>query len=295
MSIFNMGSINIDHVYRVSNFPTSGETIAAQGYSTVLGGKGANQTIAAARAGGRVHHIGAVAAQDCQAITNTITASGASAHVHSVTTPTGHAIILVNSCSDNSIVVYGGANSTLTMPMLEQGLQNAHPNDWLVLQNETNLCAEAAELARTKDMRVAYTAAPFSMSAVRLLLPSLDLLVVNAVEYAALRTEIGALSTSACACLVTRGAEGADYFPANTGVHAPPLHCPAFPVQSVVDTAGAGDTFFGYFIAALDNGRAIATALRIASAAAAVHITRAGTSSAIPTRQDVKAFLDQQR
>jgi ribokinase len=282
--IYNLGSINLDHVYRVPHLPLPGETLGASGYSVGLGGKGANQSVAAARAGARVCHIGAVG-PDGDWARRTLADFGVDVTgVQVLATPTGHAIINVDTAGENAIVLFPGANVVLDEDAVAAALAGAGPGDTLMLQNETSGQEAAARLAAARGLRVIYSAAPFDVAAVRAVLPYVSLLAVNAVEAAQLTAALGRAPD--LDMIVTRGAQGAEWF----SPESEPLFVPSFPVTPV-DTTGAGDCFIGTLAAALDAGDDRLTALRRASAAAAIQVTRPGASTAMPTAQEVTAFL----
>jgi ribokinase len=288
VTIWNLGSINIDHFYRLPHLPRPGETLAAESYSVGLGGKGANQSVAAARAGARVRHIGGVGSEDW-ALERLRGYGVDCAHVERCKVATGHAIINVDRAGENAIVLFAGANRGFGLEGVAAALKEAVPGDTLLLQNETAHQTEAAQMARAKGMRVVYSAAPFEVEAVRAVLPHITLLALNAVEAeqlsAALGTGLDRLLVPQI--LVTRGSEGAEW---NDLAGGERLLQPSFPVQAV-DTTGAGDTFAGYFAAGRDSGLPPGEALRLAAAAAALKVTRAGTADAIPSRAEVDAFL----
>ncbi|MBZ4022029.1 ribokinase [Rhodobacter sp. TJ_12] len=289
MTIFNLGSINADHFYRLPHLPLPGETLAASTYDRGLGGKGANQSVAAARAGADVRHIGAIGA-DGRWMREELRADGVDCtHVAEGETASGHAIINVDADGENSIVIFGGANRAIPLTALEAALSDAEPGDYLLMQNETALQVEAVALARRKGVFVAYSAAPFEAEAVGAVLDKLDLLLLNAVEAAqlcaALNVELQALPVRAIC--VTHGAKGAVWHDLVAGTE---YEQPAFKVEAV-DTTAAGDTFTGYLVAGLADGLKPAQAMRLAAAASAVKVTRAGTAAAIPQRSEVDAFL----
>jgi ribokinase len=289
MSIFNLGSINIDHVYRVARLPGPGETIADTGYASGLGGKGVNQSIAAALAGARVHHIGAVGA-DGRWIAERLAAAGIDVGgLLEVAAATGHAVVCVDAHGENQIIIHGGANRALTGAQIEQALARARPGDWFLAQNETNLAAEGFAMARARGLKTAYAAAPFDAAAAAGLAGSADLLALNAIEAGQLAAHLGVAAEALPVpeLLVTLGARGARY-------RAGDLVCEveAFDVMPV-DTTGAGDTFLGWFLAARDGGAGPEAALRQASAAAALQVTRRGAADAIPTAAEVAAFLSE--
>ncbi len=290
--IYNLGSINIDHFYRVAHLPAPGETLAASAYHTGLGGKGANQSTAAAKAGARVAHVGAVGPDGRWAIDRLAGWGVDTTHIVQLDTPSGHAIINVDQAAENTIILYPGANRALGWAQVEQALNKAAPADTLILQNETAHQAEAAALAHAKGLRVIYSAAPFDADAVRAVLKHVTTLVLNAVEAEQLCAALGQTldAIDVPELLVTRGADGAEWR-ARTGKRA---FAPALKVTPV-DTTGAGDTFAGYFAAGRDKGLSPQDALDWAAAAAALKVTRHGTADAIPTAAEVAAFRAQCR
>ena len=284
MTVYCLGSINVDHVYRVAHLPGPGETLAAEGLSRMLGGKGANQSVAAARAGARVVHVGAVGPDGGFALTALQEHGVDCTHVRQVETPTGHAVILVDAAGENAITLFPGANHAQSAEALTEALDGAGPGDTLLLQNETDLQVEAAQVAHARGLRVIYSAAPFAVDAVRAILPHVSLLAMNAVEADQLRVALGGVT--GCDRLVTRGAQGAQWFMDQGET----VTVPAFPV-SPVDSTGAGDCLIGWAAAVLDRGADRGEALREASAAAALQVARPGTAQAIPSRDEVAAFI----
>ncbi len=284
MAVYNLGSINVDHVYHVPHLPEPGETLAAMSVKTGLGGKGANQSVAAARGGAEVFHIGGVGQADTFALGAMQHFGVDVRHVSKVDAPTGHAIINVDPNGENAIVICGGANLGLNQQTVAQALAGGHRGDILLLQNETNLQLGAAQLAHEKGMRVFYSAAPFDVRAVQAVLGHIDVLVMNEGEAAQLAHHIRTGLT--CEMIVTRGGKGATWaVPGEEDINQP-----AFSVTPV-DTTGAGDCFIGSVAAALASGASRKEAMRYASAAAAIQVTREGAAEAMPTQQEVLAFL----
>ncbi len=291
MAVYNLGSVNIDHVYRVPHLPEAGETLAATSFHSGLGGKGANQSIAVARAGGQVFHIGAIGA-DGGWLADQMAAAGADTRYLSVIdVPTGHAIINVDDAAENVIVLFTGANRALSKVMINEALTDASAGDWLLLQNETNLGVYAAKAAKAKGLRVAYAAAPFDAEAAAAMLPFTDLLAVNDIEAAQLSAALGvsAADLPVAQVLITRGADGATLQSGDTEISVD-----SFKVDPV-DTTGAGDTFLGFFLAALDLGRGDKDALTFASAASAIQVTKPGAAAAIPDASAVEVFLGERK
>lgn len=290
MAIWNLGSINIDHVYRLPHLPLPGETLAARGFSQGLGGKGANQSVAAARAGSVTHHLGAMGEGEAWVLDRLRSIGVNVAQVQRLQgEATGHAIILLDAEAENAIVIHPGANRAVDTQALANALEKIGAGDTLLIQNETNGQPDAARAARAQGARVIYSAAPFDLEAVRAVLPHVSVLAMNEGEAAQLFAAIpGDLPVDGL--LITKGSKGAEYRDLRTGAVQQQA---AFPVTPF-DTTGAGDTYAGYFAAALDQGADIAAALRLASAAAAIQVTRPGAGDAIPSRAEVDAFLSDQ-
>ena len=289
MAIWNLGSINADMVYSVPHLPGPGETLAATGYARFLGGKGANMSVAAARAAAHVRHIGAVGPEGGWAVERLMEYGVDTRHIARVEAATGHAIVAVEPGGENQIVIYPGANRAIPEAQVAAALAGADAGDTLLLQNETNAQELAARLGRDLGLRVAYAAAPFEAAAVQAVLPYLDFLILNEVEAEQLQAATG-LNPGALPVrdvIVTLGAKGARYFDTKSGETR---DFPAVPVTPV-DTTGAGDTFTGYVLAGLDRGLPMAQAIAQAMRAAAIMVTRHGTADVIPDLKDVQAGL----
>ncbi|MGR3621247.1 ribokinase [Pseudophaeobacter sp.] len=286
MAIWNLGSINADMVYAMPHLPTAGETLAATGLDQFLGGKGANMSVAAARAGSRVHHIGAVGPEGAWAVARLMEYGVDTRRIATLDLPTGHAIIAVDQGGENQIILFPGANRHISRDQIGQALSEAAAGDILVLQNETNMQAEAAEMARDLGLRVAYAAAPFDAAAVQAVLPYLDLLFLNEVEAQQLQQAGGKApqDLGVADVIVTLGAKGARHFDGGTGQIT---DVPALSVTPV-DTTGAGDTFTGYVLSGLDRGLPMAQAMAQAARAGALMVTRNGTADVIPDLKEVQ-------
>lgn len=289
MTIFNLGSINADYFYDVPHLPKPGETLAATGFRKGLGGKGANQSVAAARAGSSVVHIGAVGKDGRWAVERIKEFGVNVTNIATVNAPTGHAIINIDEQAENAIVIYQGANVAQDKARILSALTGAKRNDILLLQNETSLQGFAAAKATELGMRVFYSAAPFSVKSVVEVLPFLSILALNEIEAeqlcAGLETNLADLPVPNL--LVTKGGEGSEWLSQTAGDR---VKTRAFDVVPV-DTTGAGDTFAGYLAAGIDQAMGIEKALELASAAAAIKVTRQGTADAIPCLVDVEEFL----
>ena len=284
--IWNLGSINADNFYHLSHLPAPGETIAATRFHQGLGGKGANMSVAAARAAARVSHIGAVGPDGKWAVERLLEYGVETQHIAAVDVATGHANINVDAGGENNIVLFAGANHAITDQMIGAALAEASPGDFLLMQNETCGQVYAAQTAKTLGLRFAYAAAPFSAEAVTAVIEHIDLLVLNAVEAAQLVDAMGqpieALPIDDV--VITLGGDGCKWV-SNKGKTEKSY--PAYPVD-VVDTTGAGDTFTGYLVAALDRGMGMPQAIDLAMRAGALMVSREGTADVIPDLKDIQ-------
>ncbi len=277
MTLWCLGSLNCDHIYEVPHFPAPGETLAAQSYVRMAGGKGLNQSIAARRAGAEVHHIGAIG-PDGIWLRERLAAEGVEVSaVAIVEAPTGHAIIHVTGDGENRITLFAGANRLVPLTALDP-LRGAEAGDWLLVQNETNGQREAVDLARKSGLMVAYCAAPFDAEAAREMLPHADLLILNEVEMTQLSAAIGAgpEELGVKHVVVTAGASGCQLW-SDGQRHSLPARA-----VSAIDSTGAGDVLTGYLLAGLDAGHPFLPALSRAMDAAALMVTRRGTADVIP-------------
>lgn len=286
MAIWNLGSINADMVYSVPHLPTAGETLAATEYRQYLGGKGANMSVAAARAGAHVCHIGAVGPDGGWAVQRLLEYGVDTRFIAKVEAPTGHAIIAVDVAGENQILLYSGANRMISDAQIGQSLSQAEAGDFLLIQNETNAQVDAAKMGSELGLKTCYAAAPFDADAVQAVLPFVDFLILNEIEARQLEAATGLAPESlpVSDIIVTLGDKGARYFDTNMGISR---HFPAIPVD-VVDTTGAGDTFTGYVLAGLDRGMPMGQAINLGTQAAAIMVTRHGTADVIPDLKDVQ-------
>ena len=296
-----IGSINMDVVNRVKEFPLPGETIHGNGTSYHGGGKGANQAVAASLAGAAVRMIGAVGTD---AFGSTLLAGLGkfgvdTAGVRVKEGTSGLAFITVSDSGENTIILSAGGNGKLRPDdIAADQLEGA---DCVLLQNEipweTNL--HVMRLCRSLGVDVLYNPAPASSA--RLsgdVLGLVRTLVLNETEAEALtglavRGAEGAgraaerlIAEGVGQIVVTLGREGSLYADA----HGALVLTPAFPVEAV-DTTAAGDTFIGAFAAARQAGGELSGQLRFASAAAALTVTRAGAQESIPAKEEIDAFL----
>lgn len=288
MAIYNLGSINIDYFYKAPHLLKAGETLAASEISQGLGGKGANQSVACARSGAQLYHIGRLHEKDKNWLSFLEQAGVDISHVQlDEEVPTGHAIIIIDEKSgENQILLMAGANAAIDEELLNKALAHAGPSDWALCQNETNLAVEFLTMAHQKGLSICYSAAPFVKERVLSVLKIVDLLVVNEIEAADIQA---ALSKSpeewgVPHLIITRGAEGADYFGKEGQFHQ------AAQKVKAVDTTGAGDTYLGYLLGRLSCGDTMKQAMALAASAAAIQVTRMGTAEAIVSLSELKSL-----
>jgi len=294
MKYLNFGSLNMDHVYRVHHAVEPGETAFALSHEVFCGGKGLNQSVAAARAGGEVYHAGRIGA-DGAALTQMLRDSGVDVSLVAVDPDgfTGSAFIQVAHTGQNSILVSPNANVQIAPEALDAALAGFGAGDLLILQNETNITSSAISAAKARGMQVCLNAAPMTDAVQEMPLEALDMLIVNETEGAALAgsTDVQTILDILCArcpnaiVVVTLGSDGAW---ARRGAET--VYQPVFAVKAV-DTTGAGDTFVGYFCVLIGQGASLKEALRIASAASALGVTKNGAAVSIPTMAQVQEAL----
>lgn len=297
--IVTVGSLNMDLVVRVPHHPVPGETILGHSYSTFEGGKGANQAVAAARAGGSVRMIGRVG-RDAYGdrLVESLMAAGVESSVLRSDTPTGVAFIAVDEHGQNNIIVAPGANSELLAEDL--GAELFAGASAVLLQLETPLptVLEAARLGRTAGAHVVLNVAPAQLLSAEQL-RDVTVLLVNELEAALLlgssaeqvSREPGVaarqLTGLVDSVVITLGATGA-VWAARDGSSG---EQPAFKV-SAVDTTGAGDCFAGSLAVALAGGSPLPEAVRFGAAAAALAVTRPGAQPGMPNRTEIVELLD---
>lgn len=288
------GSANLDFVVRSHHIPAPGETVLGQEFKTYPGGKGANQAVACAKAGGAATRMLLALGNDPYAEPLRASLAAANVELYEVLaqeTPTGCAFICVADNADNAITVAPGANLCLHSHHLPELTGFSH----LLMQLEIPLATVAAfaQTAKAQGVKVVLNAAPAQALPAELL-AAVDVLIVNEGELAAIVPYPVSIMTNlaqmAVPCVVvTLGQRGCVARLGNNFFVQP-----AFNVAAV-DTTGAGDTFCGVLVAALNQGNAINLAMQRASAAAALACTGHGAQSSIPTADMVSAFLAQHR
>lgn len=295
-----VGSIHLDWILRVPALPAPGDTVLASSRTTSPGGKGANQAVTLRRLGAEVEMVGVVGDDDAGAelLANFDAIGVGRAHVRQATgEPSGVAIVAVDATGDNGILVAPGASGTLAPADVAAAGAAVSGADVVLLQLEVPLETVAATVgaARAAGVPVVLNAAP-AQPLPDALIGALDVLVVNEGEALALAGDGASDPQAAAATLLARGAravvvtlggDGALVLDAD-GTTPIPAHA-----VDVVDTTGAGDTFVAAIAAGVSAGRDIRDSARLASAAAALKVQRAGAQSA-PTLAEAQAFLSAQ-
>lgn len=293
MKLYNFGSLNIDHVYDVEDQVKTGETISANAYNVFIGGKGLNQSIAAAKAGANVVHIGAIG-PDGSILKKALTDANVDASwLLETKTPSGHAIIQVNHEGDNAIVYYGGSNLEVSKDAIDTAFEVITTDDIVLLQNEISNVAYIVNQAYERNIPVALNYSPITESLSEVDLNKVTYLLVNEIEGRAAANcdsdvdvvDILTHNYPNLNVILTLGEKGAIY--SKQGLDS--VMQKAYKAK-VVDTTGAGDTFTGYFVASLAASKTVQEALELSCKASAIAIGKPGASNAIPTLEEV---LDQ--
>ncbi|MCY1408572.1 Ribokinase [compost metagenome] len=290
----------MDLVTRAPRLPKGGETLIGQSFTTVSGGKGANQAVAAARLGAQVSMIGCVGNDAYgEALRGALLAEQIDCRaVSTVDGSSGVALIVVDDSSQNSIVIVPGANGALTAETIDRFDSVIRAADVLICQLEVPDASVGHALKRGRELgkTVILNPAPASRPLPSDWYASIDYLIPNESEASALSgLSVDSLDTAQAAAtrlialgagkvIITLGAQGSLFADGQRFEHFPA------PAVKAVDTTAAGDTFVGGFAAALAAGNDEAQAIRFGQVAAALSVTRAGAQPSIPALSDVQAF-----
>lgn len=296
-----VGSSNTDMIIRVEHLPRPGETVLGGEFLTAAGGKGANQAVAAARAGARVTFVARVGKDELGAqVVAGLRADGIDVR-HVARDPaarSGVALILLSKQGENSIAVAPGANARLSPAHVRKAAGVFKGAGILLVQLETPLAtvATAVDLARGAGVPVILNPAP-ALVVPDALLRKVEIITPNETEaelLTGIRVTGEASAARAAGALLRRGVPIVVLTMGRRGVlvatRAGRERIPAFEVDAL-DTTAAGDVFSGTLAAALAAGQLLGTAVRRASAAAALSVTRVGAQPSVPTRTEVERFL----
>ena len=296
-----IGSSNVDLIMKMDHLPEKGETVTDAEFLQVYGGKGANQAVAAARAGGNVAFVNCVGedAYTPQMVWNYKNDGIDTSFVfHEKSISSGHALIMIGGEGQNIISVAPGANYLLTPAKIDEALPLIDEAAIIVMQYEIpeETIKHVIDLANSKNIPVMWNCAParaFDMSYI----PKINILVLNEVEAGfltemAVENETNAekaaeklIAKGVEKVIITLGSQGAFVLTKNEKVKVS-----AFIVDAI-DTTAAGDTFCGSFAVALVEGKSLKESLQFASAAAAISVTRMGAQPSSPKRAEIEEFM----
>lgn len=301
MKIAVIGSSNIDMVAQVTHLPTPGETVGNAKFMQNFGGKGANQAVAAARLGGEVTFV--------TSLGNDIYTEVLKKHfknenictdyiIQDQNNPTGIALIFVSNNGENYIAVAPGSNYSLSPDSIASFSQVISETDIVVMQAEIpyETIKEVALLTKQKGKKILFNPAPACPIDTELM-DLIDVLVVNEVE-ASLISQIeynGKNLKEIAQVLINKGAKNVVITLGSNGVYMKnkkeEVNVPSFKVNAI-DTVAAGDTFCGALAVVLAKNGIDREALNFANAAAAITVTRSGAQVSIPTLEEVRKFMN---
>lgn len=298
MRILNFGSLNVDNVFQVDTIALPGQTISSYGLSVNSGGKGLNQSIAAARAGAKVFHAGAIGKEDKVLLKDLLEESGVDVRfVNSNHQFSGRALIQCDKNGQNCIVLFGGANLEIKENFVDEVLSHFNREDVLLLQNEISCIDYIMRKAKQKGMRICFNPSPADEKIAEYPFEIIDMLILNELEGQALtgEKEENAILDQLLKqypqmqIVLTLGEMGSVYADQEKRVKQS-----AYCVEAV-DTTAAGDTFTGYFLSLFYTENKVKKALEYAAAASAIAVGINGAAKSIPDFARVKEFLQEQK
>lgn len=295
MRVLSYGSLNIDRNYYVEAVVKQGETISVNRITESAGGKGLNQSLALARAGAEVYHAGKIG-YDGQFLVDLLASSGVNTQYiqQDDSRANGHALIQKDASGDNAILVYGGTNTQQTKADIQAVLRHFSAGDVMVLQNEINELDYLLAEGKQRGLDIYLNPSPVNEAIEQADLTCLRGLILNEHEARAITGKetreamIAYFQTEQpnLQVVLTLGKEGSVFIEGETVYEQEAI------LGKTVDTTGAGDTFTGFFLAALVSGLEIKTCLKQASYAAALAVRQVGAAEAIPCRADVLALME---
>lgn len=289
MKVLNFGSLNIDYVYPVDHIIAPGETEPTGEINENCGGKGLNQSIALAKAGVRVCHAGLVGEEGQVLIDKCKENDVDSTYIRKIPGRSGHTIIQVDKDGQNSILLFGGANRSLTKDFIDEVLGNFGQGDILVLQNEVNLLDYIIDKAYDRQMMIVLNPSPYDAALTTCDLSKISLFLLNEIEgeqitgYSEPEEMLAELKKRfpEAKVVLTLGSAGSIY------QYKDELYKQGIYKVKAVDTTAAGDTFTGYFVSSIISGMSVQDGLSMAAKAAAISVTRPGATDSIPLKDEV--------
>ena len=298
MKILSFGSLNIDYVYSVPHFVKKGETLSAKELNVYTGGKGLNQSIALARAGVETYQAGAIGT-DGMFLLEQLKEAGVKTDLVNILDDvrTGNAIIQNDDEGDNCIVLFGGANQAITKEQVDEVFKDFTNEDYLLIQNEINELSYIVEKAKEEGMKIILNPSPMNEKIMKLPLDQIDYFILNEIEAMQILEmdkpeEIDGKYIASllherfkdATIVLTLGSEGSVCISDDEYVEQS-----IYKVKAI-DTTAAGDTYTGYFIAGILNGKTIKESMDIASKASAIAVTRQGAAPSIPVLEEVEEY-----
>ena len=298
MKILSFGSLNIDYVYSVPHFVKKGETLSAKELNVYTGGKGLNQSIALARAGVETYQAGAIGT-DGMFLLEQLKEAGVKTDLVKILDDvrTGNAIIQNDDEGDNCIVLFGGANQAITKEQVDEVFKDFTNEDYLLIQNEINELPYIVKKAKEEGMKIILNPSPMNEKIMKLPLDQIDYFILNEIEAMQILEmgkpeEIDGKYIASllherfkdATIVLTLGSEGSVCISDDEYVEQS-----IYKVKAI-DTTAAGDTYTGYFIAGILNGKTIKESMDIASKASAIAVTRQGAAPSIPVLEEVEEY-----
>lgn len=298
MKILSFGSLNIDYVYSVPHFVKKGETLSAKELNVYTGGKGLNQSIALARAGVETYQAGAIGT-DGMFLLEQLKEAGVKTDLVKILDDvrTGNAIIQNDDEGDNCIVLFGGANQAITKEQVDEVFKDFTNEDYLLIQNEINELSYIVEKAKEEGMKIILNPSPMNEKIMKLPLDQIDYFILNEIEAMQILEmdkpeEIDGKYIASllherfkdATIVLTLGSEGSVCISDDEYVEQS-----IYKVKAI-DTTAAGDTYTGYFIAGILNGKTIKESMDIASKASAIAVIRQGAAPSIPVLEEVEEY-----
>ena len=297
MKVLNFGSLNIDYVYDVDNFVKKGETISSKTLNVFCGGKGLNQSVALVRAGAEVYHAGIIG-EDGKFLLDLLKEAGV--NIDNVVIRddirTGNAIIQRDKSGDNCIILFSGANRSITKDYVDRVLSGFEKGDYIVLQNEISELPYIVENAHKIGMKIVLNPSPMDEKIKELNLDYVDYFLLNETEALKL-SGMDEFDSKKCmkklisrfenaGILITLGDKGSIYSDGKINVEQSVVK------TEVVDTTAAGDTFTGYFVSGILAGKEMKTVIKEATVASSITVSRIGAAPSIPDMREVKEKYD---
>ena len=293
MKVLNFGSLNIDYVYDVDDFVKKGETISSKNLNVFCGGKGLNQSVALARAGAEVYHAGMIG-EDGKFLLDLLKEAGVNTDKVLIRDDirTGNAIIQRDKSGDNCIILFAGANRSITKDYVDSVLGGFEKGDYIVLQNEISELPYIVEKAHKIGMKIVLNPSPMDERIEKLNLDNVDYFLLNETEALKL-SKMAEFDIKECmeklinrfkcaGILITLGDKGSVYSDGNITVEQNAVK------TKVVDTTAAGDTFAGYFVSGILAGKEMDRVIKEATVAASIAVSRIGAAPSIPEMREVE-------